>query len=56
MVFFMSVNSLCATGVTIIFLIFYQILLGPNAAVSGTGSQNLLPGIGMMTPGMMGSK
>ncbi|PVD37866.1 hypothetical protein C0Q70_00468 [Pomacea canaliculata] len=33
-----------------------QILLGPNAAVSGTGSQNLLPGIGMMTPGMMGSK
>ncbi|XP_070187141.1 mitochondrial import receptor subunit TOM22 homolog isoform X2 [Littorina saxatilis] len=29
-----------------------QILLGPNAAVSGTSGQNLLPGMGMVPPGM----
>ena len=33
-----------------------QILLGPNAAVAGTGSQNLLPGMGMMPPGMVPPK
>ncbi|KAK7502089.1 hypothetical protein BaRGS_00006841 [Batillaria attramentaria] len=33
-----------------------QILLGPNAAVSGAGGQNLLPGMGMMPPGMSTAK
>ncbi|XP_076459734.1 mitochondrial import receptor subunit TOM22 homolog [Babylonia areolata] len=33
-----------------------QILLGPSAAMPGGGGQNMLPGMGMMPPGMATAK